>query len=289
MSRISVNDLSSFKQSKKRFTVLTSYDSLTASLFDESGIPVLLVGDSAANLVFGYDSTVPITVEEMLPIVKAVVRSTKNAMVVADLPFGSYQSSSTVALESATRFLKAGAHAVKLEGGQRVASTVSQLVESGIPVMGHIGLTPQSVNVLGGYKVQGRGEHAETLLQDAKALENAGAFSIVLEAIPRDLAKQITKLILIPTIGIGAGPDTDAQVMVWQDLVGLTPGPKPKFVKPYLNLRQDIEKAIKDFSKDVESGKYPDSDHSYFWLFFLIYVNNIDSKPLILFYLLPIL
>ena len=289
MSRISVNDLSSFKQSKKRFTVLTSYDSLTASLFDESGIPVLLVGDSAANLVFGYDSTVPITVEEMLPIVKAVVRSTKNAMVVADLPFGSYQSSSTVALESATRFLKAGAHAVKLEGGQRVASTVSQLVESGIPVMGHIGLTPQSVNVFGGYKVQGRGEHAETLLQDAKALENAGAFSIVLEAIPRDLAKQITKLILIPTIGIGAGPDTDAQVMVWQDLVGLTPGPKPKFVKPYLNLRQDIEKAIKDFSKDVESGKYPDSDHSYFWLFFLIYVNNIDSKPLILFYLLPIL
>jgi 3-methyl-2-oxobutanoate hydroxymethyltransferase len=185
-------------------------------------------------------------------------------MVVADLPFGSYQSSSTVALESATRFLKAGAHAVKLEGGQRVASTVSQLVESGIPVMGHIGLTPQSVNVFGGYKVQGRGEHAETLLQDAKALENAGAFSIVLEAIPRDLAKQITKLILIPTIGIGAGPDTDAQVMVWQDLVGLTPGPKPKFVKPYLNLRQDIEKAIQDFSKDVESGKYPDSDHSYF-------------------------
>ena len=263
MSRISVNDLSSFKQSKKRFTVLTSYDSLTASLFDESGIPVLLVGDSAANLVFGYDSTVPITVEEMLPIVKAVVRSTKNAMVVADLPFGSYQSSSTAALESATSFLKAGAQAVKLEGGLRVAETVSLLVESGIPVMGHIGLTPQSVNVFGGYKVQGRGEQAESLLQDAKALENAGAFSIVLEAIPRDLAKQITEAVSIPTIGIGAGPDTDAQVMVWQDLVGLTPGPKPKFVKPYLNLRQDIEKAIKDFSKDVESGKYPDSDHSY--------------------------
>jgi 3-methyl-2-oxobutanoate hydroxymethyltransferase len=263
MVRISVNDLSLFKQSKKRFTVLTSYDSLTASLFDESGIPVLLVGDSAANLVFGYDSTVPITVEEMLPIVKAVARSTKRAMVVADMPFGSYQSSPTTALESATSFLKAGAQAIKLEGGLRVASTVSQLVESGIPVMGHIGLTPQSVNVFGGYKVQGRGEQAESLLQDAKALENAGAFSIVLEAIPRDLAKQITESISIPTIGIGAGPDTDAQVMVWQDLVGLTPGQKPKFVKPYLNLRQDIEKAIKDFSKDVESGKYPDSDHSY--------------------------
>jgi 3-methyl-2-oxobutanoate hydroxymethyltransferase len=263
MVRISVNDLSSFKQSKKRFTVLTSYDSLTASLFDESGIPVLLVGDSAANLVFGYDSTVPITVEEMLPIVKAVVRSTSKAMVVADMPFGSYQTSTSIALESATSFLKAGAHAVKLEGGQRVSSIVSHLVESGIPVMGHIGLTPQSVNVFGGYKVQGRGEQAEALLQDAKALENAGAFSIVLEAIPKDLAKQITESVSIPTIGIGAGPDTDAQVMVWQDLVGLTPGVKPKFVKNYLNIRQDIEKAIKDFSKDVESGKYPDSDHSY--------------------------
>ena len=263
MFRISVNDLSSFKQSKKRFTVLTSYDSLTASLFDESGIPVLLVGDSAANLVFGYDSTVPITVEEMLPIVKAVARSTKKAMVVADMPFGSYQTSSSTALESATKFLKAGAHAVKLEGGQRIVETVKALVEAGIPVMGHIGLTPQSVNVFGGYKVQGRGEQAEQLLIGAKALEKAGAFAIVLEAIPSDLAKQITESVSIPTIGIGAGPDTDAQVMVWQDLVGLTAGPKPKFVKNYLNLRQEIEKAVKEFSSDVSSGKYPDKDHSY--------------------------
>ena len=263
MSRISVNDLSSFKQSKKRFTVLTSYDSLTASLFDESGIPVLLVGDSAANLVFGYDSTVPITVEEMLPIVKAVARSTKKAMVVADMPFGSYQTSSTAALESATSFLKAGAHAVKLEGGQRIVEAVKVLVEAGIPVMGHIGLTPQSVNVFGGYKVQGRGEQAEQLLLDAKFLEEAGAFSIVLEAIPSELAKQITDSVSIPTIGIGAGSNTDAQVMVWQDLVGLTPGPKPKFVKNYLNLRQEIEKAVKDFSSDVASEKYPDKDHSY--------------------------
>ena len=263
MVRMSVNDLSSFKQSKKRFTVLTSYDSLTAALFDESGIPVLLVGDSAANLVFGYDSTVPITVEEMLPIVKAVARSTTKAMIVADMPFGSYQTSPTVALESATSFLKAGAQAVKLEGGQRVADTISHLVESGIPVMGHIGLTPQSVNVFGGYKVQGRGEQAEQLINDAKALEKAGAFSVVLEAIPSDLAKQITESILIPTIGIGAGPDTDAQVIVWQDLVGLTAGPKPKFVKNYLNLRQEIEKAVKDFSSDVATGKYPDKEHSY--------------------------
>lgn len=243
--------------------MLTSYDSLTASLFDEAGIPVLLVGDSAANLVLGYDSTLPITVDEMVPIVSAVARSTKNALVVADMPFGSYQSSPTTALESATKFLKAGAHAVKLEGGQRVSSTVSHLVEFGIPVMGHIGLTPQSVNVFGGYKVQGRGEQAEQLLNDAKALENAGAFSMVLEAIPRELAKQVTKSVSIPTIGIGAGPHTDAQVMVWQDLVGLTPGPKPKFVKNYLNLREQVERTVKEFIGDVELGKYPDEDHSY--------------------------
>lgn len=263
MARISVRDLAEFKQSKKRFTMLTSYDSLTASLFDDAGIPVLLVGDSAANLVFGYDSTLPVTVEDMLPIVSAVARSSKNALVVADMPFGSYQTSISSALESATKFLKAGAHAVKLEGGQRIVETVTALMEAGIPVMGHIGLTPQSVNVFGGYKVQGRGEQAEQLLNDAKALEKAGAFSIVLEAIPSDLAKQITESISIPTIGIGAGSDTDAQVMVWQDLVGLTAGPKPKFVKNYLNLREQVEKAVKEFSSDVASGKYPDKDHSY--------------------------
>ena len=263
MTRISVRDLADFKQSKKRFTMLTSYDSLTASLFDEAGIPVLLVGDSAANLVFGYDSTLPVTVEDMLPIVSAVASSTKNALVVADMPFGSYQTSLSTALESATKFLKAGAHAVKLEGGQRIVETVKALVAAGIPVMGHIGLTPQSVNVFGGYKVQGRGEQADQLLLDAKSLEEAGAFSIVLEAIPSELAKQITESVSISTIGIGAGSDTDAQVMVWQDLVGLTPGPKPKFVKNYLNLRQEIEKAVKDFSSDVSSGKYPDKNHSY--------------------------
>ena len=243
--------------------MLTSYDSLTAFLFDEAGIPVLLVGDSAANLVFGYDSTIPVTVEEMLPIVSAVARSTKNALVVADMPFGSYQTSISQALESATKFLKAGAQAVKLEGGKRISETVKTLVEAGIPVMGHLGLTPQSVNVFGGYKVQGRGEQADQLLLDAKALEVAGAFSIVLEAIPSNLAKKITQSLIIPTIGIGAGSDTDAQVIVWQDLVGLTPGPKPKFVKNYLNLREQIEKAVKDFSSDVSSGKFPDKEHSY--------------------------
>jgi 3-methyl-2-oxobutanoate hydroxymethyltransferase len=260
---VTTSDLFSYKQSKNKWVMLTSYDSLSASLFDEAGIPVLLVGDSAANLVFGYDSTLPVTVEDMLPIVSAVARSTKNAMVVADMPFGSYQTSTSSALESATKFLKAGAHAVKLEGGQRIVETVKVLVEAGIPVMGHLGLTPQSVNVFGGYKVQGRGENADQLILDAKALEVSGAFSIVLEAIPSELAKQITDSVSIPTIGIGAGSGTDAQVMVWQDLVGLTPGPKPKFVKNYLNIRQEIEKAIKDFSSDVASGKYPDKDHSY--------------------------
>jgi 3-methyl-2-oxobutanoate hydroxymethyltransferase len=179
------------------------------------------------------------------------------------MPFGSYQTSTSTAIESATSFLKAGAQAVKLEGGQRVAETVSHLVEAGIPVMGHIGLTPQSVNVIGGYKVQGRGEQAKALLQDAQTLEKSGAFSIVLEAIPSDLAKQITESVSIPTIGIGAGSDTDGQVMVWQDLVGLTPGPKPKFVKNYLNLREQVEIAVKEFSSDVATGKYPDKEHSY--------------------------
>jgi len=263
MTRISINDLSTFKQTKKRFTMLTSYDSLTASLFDELDIPVLLVGDSAANLVFGHDTTIPVTVEDMLPIVNAVARSTKKAMIVADMPFGSYQTSKTQALESATKFLKAGAQAIKLEGGQRVSETITSLVEAGIPVMGHLGLTPQSVNAFGGYKVQGRGEKADQILEDAKVLEKAGAFSIVLEAIPADLAKEITNSTSIPTIGIGAGPDTDGQVMVWQDLVGLTPDPKPKFVKRYLNLREEISKVVKEFSQDVESGKYPDANHLY--------------------------
>lgn len=261
--RVTVSDLLSFKQLKNRWLMLTSYDSLTSSLFDELEIPVILVGDSAGQLVFGHDSTVPVTMEEMLPIVGGVARSNKHSLIVADMPFGSYQSSTELAIENATKFLKVGAHAVKLEGGQRVASTISVLVEAGIPVMGHIGLTPQSVNVFGGYKVQGKGEQAQSLLQDAKAIESAGAFSVVLEAIPKNLAKEITKSISIPTIGIGAGPDTDAQVIVWQDLLGLTTGPKPKFVKNYLNMRELMTKSVLDFKNDVENGSFPDEDHSY--------------------------
>ena len=261
--RISVSDLVSFKQQNKKWLMLTSYDALTSSLFDELEIPVVLVGDSSAQLVFGHDSTVPVTMEEMLPIVGGVARANKHSLIVADMPFGSYQTSTEVALENATKFLKVGAHSVKLEGGQRIANTISVLVEAGIPVMGHIGLTPQSVNVFGGYKVQGKGEQAQNLLQDAKAIEASGAFSVVLEAIPRNLAKEITNSVTIPTIGIGAGPDTDAQVLVWQDLAGLTKEPVPKFVKRYANLRDNLSKAVKDAKIEIESGNYPDENHSY--------------------------
>lgn len=260
---ISVHDLLEYKKQDKKWLMLTSYDSLTSSLFDELNIPVVLVGDSAGQLIFGHDSTVPVTMEEMLPIVGGVARSNKSSLIVADMPFGSYQSSIELAIENATKFLKVGAHAVKLEGGQRIANTISALVEAGIPVMGHIGLTPQSVNVFGGYKVQGKGEQAQSLLQDAKAIESAGAFSVVLEAIPMNLAKEITKSISIPTIGIGAGPDTDAQVLVWQDLAGLTKDPIPKFVKRFANLREELRKAVILASKEVESGNYPDNNHSY--------------------------
>ena len=260
---ISVNDLLEYKKQNKKWLMLTSYDSLTSSLFDELEIPVILVGDSSAQLVFGHDSTVPVTMEEMLPIVGGVARANKHSLIIADMPVGSYQSSITLAIENATKFLKAGAHAVKLEGGQRISNTISSLVEAGIPVMGHIGLTPQSVNVFGGYKVQGKGEQAQSLLQDAKAVEASGAFSVVLEAIPRNLVKDITNSISIPTIGIGAGPDTDAQVLVWQDLAGLTKDPVPKFVKRYANLRKELSKAIMEVKNEVESGKYPDEKHLY--------------------------
>lgn len=260
---VSVHDLLEYKKQDKKWLMLTSYDSLTSSLFDELEIPVVLVGDSAGQLIFGHDSTVPVTMEEMLPIVGGVARSNKHSLIVADMPFGSYQSSSELAIENATKFLKVGAHAVKLEGGQRIANTISALVEAGIPVMGHIGLTPQSVNVFGGYKVQGKGEQAQSLLQDAKFIQAAGAFSVVLEAIPRNLAKEITNSLLIPTIGIGAGPDTDAQVLVWQDLAGLTKDPIPKFVKRFANLRDELKTAVKLAKHEVESGAYPDDNHSY--------------------------
>ncbi len=262
--RITVTDLAAAKAAEEKWPMLTAYDAMVAGLLDQAGIPVLLVGDSAAMVVYGHSTTLPITVDELIPLTAAVVRGTTRSLVVADLPFGSYQEGPTQALASATRFMKeSGAHAVKLEGGARVAPQIRALVEAGIPVMAHIGLTPQSVNAIGGYKVQGRGEAGHLLLDDAFAVQDAGAFAVVLEVVPHDLAERVTKELDIPTIGIGAGNATDAQVLVWQDLLGLTPGRSPKFVKPYADLRAVMTDAVQAWAGDVVSGEYPDIDHSY--------------------------
>lgn len=261
--RVTVRDLAAAKERGERWPMVTAYDAMTAAAFDRAGIPVLLVGDSAAMVVYGYDSTLPVTVEELLPLAAAVVRGSSRALVVADLPFGSYQASPQQALESAARFMKeAGAHAVKLEGGRRVLPQVEALVSAGVPVMAHLGLTPQSVNALGGYRVQGRGQAGEELMADAKELERAGAFSVVLECVPADLAARVTTALSIPTIGIGAGPDTDAQVLVWQDLMGLTPNPA-RFVKRYGDLAADLDRAARAFADDVASGAFPAPEHAY--------------------------
>jgi 3-methyl-2-oxobutanoate hydroxymethyltransferase len=261
--RITVRDLAAAKARGEKWPMLTAYDALTARVFDDAGIPVLLVGDSAGMVVFGHDTTIPVTVGDLIPLTAAVVRGTRRAMVVADLPFGSYQTSRRDALATAARFLKeAGAHAVKLEGGQRVVPQVEELVQAGVPVMAHIGLTPQSVNALGGYRVQGRGEDGDRLLHDAKALQAAGAFSVVLEAVPADLAARITESLSIPTIGIGAGPACDAQVLVWQDMAGLSPR-TAKFVKRYADLAGVLAGAARCFAAEVASGRFPDEAHSY--------------------------
>jgi 3-methyl-2-oxobutanoate hydroxymethyltransferase len=262
--RVTLHDLARAKERGERWPMLTAYDAMTARLFDEAGIPVLLVGDSAANVVYGYDTTLPITMDELVPLVAAVTRSTRRALVVADMPFGTYQASPDQALGEAARFLKeGGAHAVKLEGGQRIIPQVEALVGAGIPVMGHLGLTPQSVNALGGYRVQGRGGAGERLLRDAKSLEAAGAFAVVLEVVPAALAERVTAALSIPTIGIGAGNACDAQVNVWQDLVGLTPAPRPKFVREYADVRSIMADAVRAWSEDVVSGAYPADEHSY--------------------------
>jgi 3-methyl-2-oxobutanoate hydroxymethyltransferase len=261
--RVTVRDIATAKANGEKWPMLTTYDALTAGIFDEAGIPVLLVGDSAGNVVFGYETTIPVTVDDLIPLTAAVVRGTKRAMVVADLPFGSYQASPRAALESAARFMKeAGAHAVKLEGGMRVAHQVEELVAAGIPVMGHLGLTPQSVHAFGGFRVQGRGEAGERLLHDAKALEAAGAFSVVLEAIPSELAARITQALHVPTIGIGAGPGCDAQVLVWQDMAGLSPR-SPKFAKRYADLAAVLRDAATEFAAEVSSGAFPTEEYSY--------------------------
>jgi 3-methyl-2-oxobutanoate hydroxymethyltransferase len=262
--RVNTSDLIAAKIRGEKWPMITSYDAITAGIFDQAGFPVLLVGDSAAMVVYGFDSTIPITTDQLIPLVAAVERGSERAMVVADLPFGSYQESAQQALATSTRFLKEGnAHAVKIEGGQHMVPTVELLTNSGIPVLGHIGLTPQSVHQMGGYRVQGRGDAGEQLINDAKALEAAGVFGLVLEVMPHELATRITKELSIPTIGIGAGPDPDAQVIVWQDLLGLTRGKPAKFVKQYANLAEIISMASKEWAIDVVSGKYPDLAHSY--------------------------
>jgi 3-methyl-2-oxobutanoate hydroxymethyltransferase len=261
--RNTIRDLAALTSRGEKWAMLTAYDQYAAQIFDEAGIPALLVGDSAANNVLGFADTVPVTVSELLPFVRAVVSSTRTALVVADFPFGSYEASPQQALETGVRFLKeGGAQAVKLEGGRRVVPQVEALVSSGIPVMGHLGLTPQSVNTMGGYRVQGRGEAGDQLLRDAKELEHAGAFAVVLEAVPADLAQRVTATLGIPTVGIGAGNGTDAQVLVWQDLLGLNDRPA-KFVRPYADLRSVMSGAVRAWSEDVRSGAFPDQEHSY--------------------------
>ncbi|MGI5490883.1 3-methyl-2-oxobutanoate hydroxymethyltransferase [Microtetraspora malaysiensis] len=261
--RVTVRDLAAAKERHEKWPMVTAYDAMTAKIFDEAGIPVLLVGDSAAMVVYGYDSTLPVTVDDLIPLTAAVVRGSSRAMVVADLPFASYQASPQQALETAARFMKeAGAHAVKLEGGRRVLSQAEMLVSAGVPVMAHIGLTPQSVNVLGGYRVQGRGQSGDELMADAKALEHAGAFAVVLECVPAELAERVTASLSIPTIGIGAGGGTDAQVLVWQDLMGLTPRPA-KFVKKYFDLAGEMSQAVRAYADEVVSGVFPAPEHSY--------------------------
>ncbi|MGW5005717.1 3-methyl-2-oxobutanoate hydroxymethyltransferase [Streptomyces parvulus] len=261
--RITVRDITAAKERGEKWPMLTAYDAMTASVFDEAGIPVMLVGDSAGNCHLGYESTVPVTLDEMTMLSAAVVRGTSRALIVGDLPFGSYQEGPVQALRSATRLVKeAGVGAVKLEGGERSHRQIELLVESGIPVMAHIGLTPQSVNAMG-YRVQGRGEEAaQQLLRDAKAVQDAGAFAVVLELVPAELAAEVTRTLHIPTVGIGAGPETDAQVMVWTDMLGLTGGRVPKFVKQYADLRQVIGDAAKAYAEDVVGGTFPQDEHS---------------------------
>ena len=258
--RITILDLAAAKKRGEKWAMLTSYESMTAEIFDEAQIPVLLVGDSAGNNFLGEENTIPVTVDELIPLARAVVRGSQRAMVVADLPFGSYEQSPEQALATSVRFFKeAGVMAVKLEGAH--IETVKKLVNSGIPVMGHVGLTPQSMHQLGGYKVQGRTD-ADVIINAAKALEAAGAFAIVLELVPAELAARITVELAIPTIGIGAGINCDAQVLVWTDLMGITKK-SPKLAKAYRNLRAEMLAATREFADDVRTGAFPTQEQTF--------------------------
>jgi len=262
--RVRIHHLRELKDRGEPWPMLTAYDMYTAALFDEAGIPVLLVGDSASNNVYGHETSLPVTVDELIPLVRGVTRSVKKALVVADLPFGSYQVSVEQAVATAVRFMKEGqAHAVKLEGGRHFAPHVQAIVRAGIPVMGHIGFTPQSEHQLGGYRVQGRNDAFDDVVADAAAIEEAGAFAVVLEMVTSEVAKQITHDLRIPTVGIGAGPDTDAQVLVWQDMVGLRTGRAPKFVKRYADMAGLMSGAAKAFADEVRGHQFPGPEHTF--------------------------
>ena len=262
--KVRTHHLQQWKNEGHKWSMLTAYDYSTARAFDEAGIPVLLVGDSAANVVYGYDTTVQVTIDELIPLVRGVVRGAPHALVVADLPFGSYESGPMQALATATRFMKeTGAHAVKLEGGERVAEQIAMLTQAGIPVIAHIGFTPQSVNSLGGFRVQGRGDAAEQTIHDAIAVAEAGAVAVVMEMVPAELATQITGKLTIPTVGIGAGPNCDAQVLVWQDMAGMTSGKTAKFVKRFGDVGGELRRAAELYSNEVASGVFPAEEHSF--------------------------
>src|ERR1700716_3154474 len=260
-----VLDVQRFKDEGRRFAMLTAYDYLSAQILDDAGIPILLVGDSLGMVMLGYPTTLPVTLDEMIHHAKAVSRGSRQALLVGDLPFMSYHASVEQAITSAGRFLQEGGmHAVKLEGGGRIIEITRRLTAMGIPVMGHLGLTPQFVHQMGGFKVQGKSEvQAARILADAKDLEDAGAFSIVIEGVPNALGTRITKALRIPTIGIGAGPGTDGQVLVLHDMLGFTTGKAPKFVKRYANLAEDIGRAAQQFAQEVGTGTFPGQEHSY--------------------------
>jgi 3-methyl-2-oxobutanoate hydroxymethyltransferase len=262
--KVRTSTLLEFKQAGRKITCLTSYDALTSGIFDQAGIDVILVGDSAADNVLGYTSTLPVTVDEMIPFGRAVAGSANRALVVVDLPFGSYETGDADALATSIRVMKStNAAAVKLEGGVRSASQIRAIVEAGIPVMGHIGFTPQSVNTLGGFKVQGRGSDAEALMQDALAVEAAGAFAVVLELVPAELAAEVSRKLSIPTIGIGAGAGTDGQILVWTDFAGVHGGKPRKFVKKYADLNQVLSDAAKEYVADVQAGTFPAKENEF--------------------------
>ena len=264
LKRVRTRHFQRAKESGIKFTGLTSYDQLTAGIFDEAGIDFLLVGDSAGNNVYGYDTTLPVSVDDLIPLTRAVAGSVSRAFVVADMPFGSYETGPDEALHTAFRFMKeTGAHAVKLEGGVRSAEQIRRIVSAGIPVMAHIGFTPQSEHGLGGHVIQGRGDQVDQLLADAHAVEDAGAFAVVLEMVPAEAAGRVTKELRIPTIGVGAGPHVDGQLLVWTDWAGFTKGRIPKFVKQYANLRATLTDAVNAYRADVEQGSNPGPEHSY--------------------------